>query len=69
MLQSQAGYPQIEAAILKEVEKQKLVAHPPWLLKLTQVSTQHKRQNHDRAMAFSLKARIISSAKLSKYLC
>ena len=33
----QAGYPEIEAAILVEVDKRKLVYHPPWVLKLIQL--------------------------------
>ena len=31
------GYPELEAAITREVESAKLINHPNWLLKLIQV--------------------------------
>lgn len=33
-----AGYPNIEAAIAQCVDEAKLIFHPPWVLKLIQVS-------------------------------
>ncbi|XP_056594071.1 dynein axonemal heavy chain 5 [Triplophysa dalaica] len=32
-----AGYPELEAAITKQAKEAKLIAHPPWILKLVQL--------------------------------
>lgn len=38
MILDKAGYPALEASLQKNVEKENLVYHPPWILKIIQVS-------------------------------
>ena len=40
-----AGYPELEDMIQKHVEEAGLIFHPPWILKLIQVSTCIAKEN------------------------
>lgn len=48
-----AGYPDLEAAIAKIVEEEKLINHPPWTLKLIQVHLQMDRQTYRQTLRWT----------------